>query len=186
MIVRRLLIACVAAIFSTSVCLSLQTTTFVGRAQYYGSTSLTKITSLRAEKSKPKDAPTDLNSSGAGNAAAALTDFMAKAHEEKISAMARIEAKYREQINELNERIAQLEVVAKKTTPTSGNSFAFPATNKDLTEKVQAYQIFISDYIVKAQEEKSKAVKAAENKMSAKYEAIIDRMKAQNNEKASK
>ena len=47
------------------------------------------------------------------------------------------------------------------------NSFAFPATNKDLTEKAQAYQIFISDYIVKAQEEKSKAVKAAENKCTS-------------------
>merc|ERR1719232_1046964 len=100
---------------------------------------------------------------------------MAKAHEEKIAAMARIEAKYREQINELHEKIAKLEVVAKKTTPTSGNSFAFPATNKDLTEKVQAYQIFISDYIVKAQEEKSKAVTEAEKKLSAKYETIIDK-----------
>jgi hypothetical protein len=100
---------------------------------------------------------------------------MAKAHEEKIAAMGRVEAKYREQVAELQKKVVALEtaLASQTTTPTSGNSFAFPATNKDLTSKVKAYRAFIADYIVKAQEEKYKAVKTAEEKLKAKYEAII-------------
>ncbi len=105
--------------------------------------------------------------------AAILTEFMAKAHEEKVAAMARIEDKYREQITELEDKIAELEVMAGKTTPTSGNSYAFPATNKDLTDKVESYRTFISDYIINSQAEKAKAVQAAEAKLTAQYEAII-------------
>ena len=114
----------------------------------------------------------------AADNAAAMTEFMAKAHEEKVKAMARVEDKYRGQITELEDKIAELEVLSKQTTPTSGNSFAFPATNKDLTDKVQSYRTFISDYIVKAQDEKATAVKAAEAKLTAKYEAIIDGLKS--------
>ena len=60
--------------------------------------------------------------------------------------------------------------------PTSSNSYAFPATNKALTEKVRAYQLFLADYIIKAQAEKAKAVATAEAKMKDKYEAIISDM----------
>ena len=109
--------------------------------------------------------------------AAAITEFMARAHEEKIAALGRVEAKYREQVAELQQQVAELEVQAAKTTPTSGNSFAFPATNKDLTNKVEAYRAFISDYIVKAQQEKYNAVKTAEEKLKTKYEAIIADLK---------
>ena len=109
--------------------------------------------------------------------AAILTEFMAKAHEEKVAAMARIEDKYREQITDLEDKIAELEVMAGKTTPTSGNSYAFPATNKDLTDKVESYRTFISDYIINSQAEKAKAVAAAEAKLTAKYEAIIEGLK---------
>jgi len=111
-----------------------------------------------------------------------MTEFMAKAHEEKVRAMARVEDKYRGQITELEERIAELEGLpqqAAPATPTSGNSYSFPATNKDLTDKVQSYRTFISDYIVKAQEEKASAVKAAEAKLTAKYESIIEGLKAE-------
>jgi predicted nucleic acid-binding Zn-ribbon protein len=107
---------------------------------------------------------------------------MARAHEEKIAALARMEAKYKDQIAQLEERLAELEhtdaYASPKTTPTSGNSYAFPATNKELTNKVAAYRSFISDYIIKAQEEKAKAVKAAEEKLKAKYEAIISELNA--------
>ena len=42
---------------------------------------------------------------------------------------------------------------------------------------MEAYRTFISDYIVKAQEEKHQAVKTAEEKLKAKYEAIIAGLK---------
>ena len=144
-----------------------RTTAFTGRNHY-------RRSSHASESSLYSDA-----SPSAADSAAALTEFMAKAHEEKVKAMARVEDKYRGQITELEEKIAELEVLSQQGTPTSGNSYAFPATNKDLTDKVQSYRTFISDYIVKAQEEKASAVKAAEAKLTAKYEAIIDRLKAE-------
>ncbi|MGK3736325.1 MAG: hypothetical protein ACI90V_003167 [Bacillariaceae sp.] len=172
MIDRRLLVAYLAA---TIICIVSTTTAFVvvnpccPHRQYATTTNSYLESSSTATKAATNDAET--------SSAAALTDFMAKAHEEKIAAMARVETKYRDQIDELENKITELEAAAKQTTPTSGNSFAFPATNKDLTSKVQAYRSFISDYIVKAQAEKQTAIKAAENKMSAKYEAIIDGLK---------
>jgi hypothetical protein len=173
MIDQRLLLAYLAA---TIICI-VSTTAFVANPccphrQYATTTKSTFLESSSTATKATNDA--DVSS------AAALTDFMAKAHEEKIAAMARVETKYRDQIDELENKITELEAVAKQTTPTSGNSFAFPATNKDLTSKVQAYRSFISDYIVKAQAEKQTAIKTAESKMSAKYEAIIDGLKGEN------
>jgi hypothetical protein len=118
-------------------------------------------------------------STDANESAAALTDYMAMAHEEKIRAMERVEAKYRDRVAELEAKVAELEGPRTGSTTTSANSYAFPATNKLLTEKVGAYREFISDYIVKASLEKQKAVKNAEAKVTTKYEAIIEGMKAQ-------
>ena len=175
---RRQLVAYLAA---TIICI-VSTTAFVvnpccPHRQY--ATTTTKNSFLESSSSTSKKATNDADVSSSSSAAA-LTGFMAKAHEEKIAAMARVETKYRDQIDELENKITELEAAAKQTTPTSGNSFAFPATNKDLTSKVQAYRSFISDYIVKAQAEKHTAIKTAEDKMSAKYEAIIDGLKGEN------
>lgn len=170
MITRQL----VASYFVTiSVCLfclfSLQTTTaFTGQQCLSISMPMSKSSKTTSLHSAPS----------AADSAAAMTEFMAKAHEEKVKAMARVEDKYRGQITELEDKIAELEVLSKQTTPTSGNSFAFPATNKDLTDKVQSYRTFISDYIVKAQDEKATAVKTTEANLTAKYEAIIDGLKS--------
>jgi hypothetical protein len=111
--------------------------------------------------------------------AAALTDFMAKAHEEKIRAMERVEAKYKDRVAGLEAKVAELEGPNTGSEATSTNSYAFPATNKLMTEKVRAYRKFISDYIVKSSVEKQKAVKDAEAKVTAKYEALIEGTKQQ-------
>lgn len=173
MVTRQLIASFLATILVYTVCVSsLQTTrAFTGRR--HSSASCGSKFSLQ---SAPNGS--DVKPSAADNAAA-ITEFMAKAHEEKVKAMARVEDKYRGQITELEEKIAELEVLSKQTTPTSGNSFAFPATNKELTNKVQSYRVFISDYIVKAQAEKAIAVKATEAKLTAKYEAIIEGLKAE-------
>lgn len=107
--------------------------------------------------------------------AAALTDFMAKAHEEKIRAMERVENKYKARVAELEAKVAELEGPnTALSDPSSSNSYAFPATNKLLTEKVLAYQSFISSYVVKASLEKQKAVEAAVAKTAAKYESLLN------------
>ena len=105
--------------------------------------------------------------------AAALTEFMARAHEEKVAAMARVEAQYKDKIAELQAKVDELEGPSTGSEKTSSNSFAFPATNRALAEKVTDYQTFISNYIVKAQAEKQKAVQDAEAKLTQKYESII-------------
>ena len=161
MLTRQPIASSLAAVLICMLCLP-TATAFAGRQQQQGS---------RAGR-------VSLHGQAEDNAAI-LTEFMAKAHEEKVQAMARVEDKYRAQITELEDKIAELEVMAKQTTPTSGNSYAFPATNKDLTDKVQSYRTFISDYIVKAQEEKASAVKTAEAKLTAKYEAIIAGLKGE-------
>jgi len=187
MIARRLLVVYLTAAMICSVIIVSTTAFIIGpprpHLQYATSTTAGMRTYLTRKTTTTKIILHESSSSTStsSDAAAALTDFMAKAHEEKIAAMSRVEGKYRGQIAELENKIIELEVLAKQTTPTSGNSYAFPATNKDLTEKVQAYRIFISDYTVKSQEEKQNAIKAAENKMSAKYEAIIDELSVKGN-----
>lgn len=110
--------------------------------------------------------------------AAALTAYMAKAHEEKVAAMARVEAQYKDEIEALKAQVAELQGPTTATPSTSDNSFAFPATNRGLAEKVVSYQKFISKYIVQAQSEKYRAVKEAEQATAAKYEAKIAAMSA--------
>lgn len=88
--------------------------------------------------------------------------------------MAQVEAKYKDRVAELEHKIAELEGPSTANIRSdSNNSYAFPATNKALTEKVRAYQTFLSKYIVSASLEKQKAVNDAEAKTAAKYEAVL-------------
>ena len=118
------------------------------------------------------------SSSPSASDAAAITEFMARAHEEKVAAMKRVEVQYKDKIAELEAKVAELEGPSTGSEKISSNSFAFPATNKALAEKVTQYQTFMSQYIVKAQAEKQKAVADAEAKLTAKYEAIIDSLQS--------
>lgn len=91
---------------------------------------------------------------------------MAKAHEEKIKAIASAEAKKEAEIEELKKEVESLKkggALATTQQPVLGT------VNKLTTEKLAAYQQFMADYIVNAQEEKYRAVKAAEIAMSKKY-----------------
>lgn len=110
--------------------------------------------------------------------AAALTDYMSRAHEEKIRAMASVEAKFKDRIKELEEKLEQQgeSPTIQGGVKTESNSYLTPATNKSLIEKVQAYQKFLREYTVKVQKEKIEAVAAAEKKLTDKYEAIIDEL----------
>lgn len=110
----------------------------------------------------------------------ALTAYMAKSHEDKLRAIADVEKKYKAEVAELTLKLKEYEREKESATgavKTSANSYEFPQTNKDLTQKVTLYQKFISDYIVKAQIERVKAVTTAERAMKTKYEEIIDQMK---------
>jgi len=101
-----------------------------------------------------------------------LSDYMTKAHEDKLKAIATAENKNRAEIEALKKEIKDLKqnkALASVSAPSGGAIVGF-TNNKMLTEKLAAYQDFMSSYIVKAQEEKYKAVKAAEASIIKKYE----------------
>lgn len=108
--------------------------------------------------------------------ARALTDYMAKSHEEKIKALAAVEKKYKDRIAELEQQVQQLE--KRAPLPTSTNSVEMPATNKRLTKMVGEYRKLLSNYLVNAQKEKVQAVATAEQKLKDHYEALIAQLKS--------
>ena len=86
-------------------------------------------------------------------------------------------------VQELEAEVADLK--AKLESPTVGGvandddkSYAFPATNKDMAEKIRQYQSFVAEYVVKSSEEKVRAVKAAEDKLRQSYEEKISKMES--------
>ena len=100
--------------------------------------------------------------------AQALTNYMAKAHEAKIAALKVLEDKKNAEIKALKESSS-----SSSSSSTPSEPAATSATGEsvdDMTQKILSYQKFMADYIVKAQDEKAKAVKAAEDAIAKKYE----------------
>ena len=99
--------------------------------------------------------------------AQALTNYMAKAHEEKIKALKSLEDKKNAEIAALKEDIKSGAMVVSAPAVAPAGS---EQSVQELTKKLLAYQKFMSEYIVKAQEDKARAVKAAEIAVAKKYE----------------
>ena len=119
----------------------------------------------------------DLQSSAKEKFAEQLTEYMAKAHTHKLEAVAAAEKGLKERINELETEVENLKhtiqtLEARGETPkmSSDGSFVMPATNKELALKVEAYQKFMSEYLVNSLIDKQKSVQAAEKKITAMYE----------------
>lgn len=93
--------------------------------------------------------------------AQALTDYMTKSHEEKLKQMKLLEEKKNVEIDELKRQLVRKE--------TSIENIAIA----DLTTKLETYQQFLAKYIVKAQEDKARAVREAEITISKKYESKL-------------
>lgn len=111
-------------------------------------------------------------SASAEDSAKAFTDYMAKSHEEKLKALKDLEDKKNVEIETLKEEMASMKsgsgggelVQAQPPAPIVDGSI------EDLSSKLLAYQNFMAEYIVKAQEDKSRAVKEAEASVAKKYE----------------
>ena len=93
------------------------------------------------------------------------------------------------QTQELEEEVATLK--AKLESPTVGGeqndedkSYALPATNKSQTAKIAAYQSFVAKYVVESNQARVRAVKDAEDKLRATYEAKIAELTAPKKEEA--
>jgi hypothetical protein len=112
-----------------------------------------------------------------------LTDYMARAHEEKLKALDALEKKKNEEIAALEQQLATAKDASLSLPPAadaaaaassgeltlSSSSSSSLALEKNvaaameeietLTQKVNMYQQFIADYVIKAQAEKKKQSK---------------------------
>lgn len=113
-----------------------------------------------------------------------LTNYMANAHEEKLRAINDVETKKNVEIQTLKTEVTELKtqvgkvpkesavVVSTGTPPSTGMDLS-KMTTEELRAKLVQYQEFMAKYIVQAQQQKMKAVQAAQLATAAKYEAKI-------------
>lgn len=103
----------------------------------------------------------------------AFTAYMTKSHEEKLKAVKAAEDNKNAEIKALKRQLQAItNGVVPDTTDTSDASLS--QSLDEISSKLTAYQNFMSDYIVKAQEEKRKAVVAAEEAIATKYKGRLD------------
>lgn len=109
-----------------------------------------------------------------------LTDYMAKAHEEKIKAIKEVEEAKNKVIEALKDEVEELKSIPKESAvvmasppPSTANVDLSELTIEELRAKLLAYQQFMATYIVEAHEQKRKAVEAAEVATAAKYEGKL-------------
>jgi hypothetical protein len=124
------------------------------------------------------------SSSGEEQRALALSEYLAKAHEEKLRAIQDVEKKKAAEIEALQREVDELK--ARQQSGTGGaiamasSSSAYAGADdlmslpKDaLVSKVIQYQRFMERYIVEAQEQKIRAIKAAEDSLRSKLESQL-------------
>jgi hypothetical protein len=109
--------------------------------------------------------------------ALALSDYLAKAHEEKLRAIQDVEKKKALEIEALKNEIQELKATQQRQgsgaitmASTSGASDDLMILPKEaLVSRVIQYQKFMEKYMVEAQEQKIRAVKAAEESLRKKF-----------------
>lgn len=125
-------------------------------AAFAPSTSNSKFTALSA-------VPTPEESS------AQLTAYMVKAHEEKIKLLKELEEKKNAEIKELKAKVESASSSSAVVAPAAASGDA-----AELSQKLAAYQKFMANYIVKAQEDKARAVREAEIAIAKKYQEKLN------------
>jgi len=101
----------------------------------------------------------------------AFTSYMTKSHEEKLKAIKVAEDKKNAEIKALKKQLAEMKTGIISTATEIESS---EGSVEEISAKLSAYQKFMSEYIVKAQEEKFKAIKAAEEAISKKYDIKLN------------
>jgi len=101
----------------------------------------------------------------------AFTAYMTKSHEEKLKAVKVAEDKKNAEIKALKK---ELDGMKSGVISTVSEIESVEGSTEEISAKLAAYQQFMSQYIVRAQEEKYKAVKAAEDVISKKYEGKLN------------
>lgn len=91
---------------------------------------------------------------------------------EKLKALKDLEAKKDGEMQALKEELKQLK--GGDIVPASSSSAPIAGSLEEVTAKLEAYQSFMSNYIVNTQQEKYNAVKAAEAAIAKKYEGKLN------------
>jgi hypothetical protein len=101
--------------------------------------------------------------------AAALSDYLAKAHEEKLRAINEVEKKKNSEINQLKQQIAELSSSSSSSSAVvmvNGEANVVKAleemNKEELVAKIVQYQNFMRQYMIDAQEQKYRAVQEAQ------------------------
>jgi hypothetical protein len=145
-----------------------------------GFQSVTELYLARVSN-KNRGTPQSLSITGYSSAtpeearAAALSEYLAKSHEEKLRAIKEVETKKNAEIDALKEEITELRQSIPTTssivmTNNSVNTMALEdLTKEELMYKVVQYQNWIRQYMIDAQEQKMRAVQAAEDGAKKKW-----------------
>ena len=114
-----------------------------------------------------------------------MSDYLAKAHEEKLRAIQEVERKKQAEIQALKDEIDQLKKTASSggaasaalvmtATPEQaqalGGEDLLALSKEDLISRIAQYRSFMGKYVVQAQEQKVQAVRAAENSLKQRFE----------------
>jgi len=130
-----------------------------------------KIVSAIDSSSRSSSSSSSLQEASDSHAEAFMS-YMAKSHEDKLRAVKDAEDKKNAEIQALRKQIEDVKSGSSIVT-TNGSPTSATATSGSIDEiaaKLTAYQNFMSEYIVNAQEDKRKAIQAAEEAISKKYE----------------
>ena len=137
----------------------------VTSAAFTPGTGNTRTSTSRSSSSALNAIPTPEES------AKALTAYMVRSHEEKIKALKTLEEKKNAEIASLRAQMGDRNTSIVPAAGAAAATAGAPSGDVQiLSEKLVKYQIFMAEYIIKAQEEKAKAVKEAEVAVAKKYE----------------
>ncbi|KAL9181692.1 hypothetical protein ACHAXT_012035 [Thalassiosira profunda] len=106
----------------------------------------------------------------------ALSDYMAKSHEEKLRAVKDAEDKKNAEIEALKAEIQQLQSSSGLATTAAPAAPLANVATADLEQKLASYQSFMAEYIVNAQTQKLLAVKEAELKAEKKFQERLEKL----------
>lgn len=101
--------------------------------------------------------------------AKAMSDYMAKSHEDKLRAVKAAEDKSASTIKALKVEVEDLKL-SRGSSLSAAPADVIAGSRDELSAKLVAYQKFMADYIVKAQEQKRSAVIAAEEATERRFE----------------
>lgn len=150
----------------------------IGGVSAFTSTAATPSTARRSVARHSMSTPEE-------DRAAVLSNYLAKSHEEKLKAIKASEDKKNAEIQALKLQLAQaqeLPASGPQALPADAGAAGAPVvkanvesmSKEELVAAVYAYQKFMGDYIVGAQQQKAKAIQEAVDAVEKKYKTKLE------------